>query len=353
MNSWYASKRVLCIRPDNMGDLLMSGPAIRALKFTFNCHITVLTSSLGAPVTCSMPEIDDTIIFDAPWVQSEKSTAAFDDIIAHLKKCRFDAAVIFTVYSQNPLPSVMLAYLAGIPLRLAYCRENPYRLLTHWVPEQEPYDFIRHQVRRDLDLVTHAGAYTDNENLGISVQEDLWPGVRRKLENAGADFNKPLIVLHPEVSEVKRRYPVEKWISAGKILSAGYQLIITGKNPENEIASATGAVSLCEQLSLEELIVLIKHVSLLIAVNTGPVHIAAATATPVVVLYAMTNPQHTPWNVKSRVLYFEVPEHLCSKNEVIKYVRKSWKEAPSATPENIITAATELLGCFQQPHALS
>jgi len=266
-----------------------------------------------------------------------------------LKKGRFDAAVIFTVYSQNPLPSVMLAYLAGIPLRLAYCRENPYHLLTHWVPDQEPYDFIRHQVRRDLDLVTFTGAYTEDENLRIIVHENLWPAVSKKLVEAGANLNRPLIILHPEVSEVKRQYSIEQWVSAAQRLSEDYQLVITGKKETDGI---TGAVSLCGQLSLEELIVLIKHASLLLSVNTGTIHIAAATATPVVVLYALTNPQHTPWNVKSKVLYFDVPEHLCSKNEVIKYVRKSWSKAPTATPENIIAATTELLGCFEHPHSL-
>jgi lipopolysaccharide heptosyltransferase II len=346
MNRWYACKRILCIRPDNMGDLLMSGPAIRALKSTFNCHITVLTSSMGAPVTCSMPEVDDTIIFDAPWVQAEKTASTFDDTVARLKKGRFDAAVIFTVYSQNPLPSVMLAYLAAIPLRLAYCRENPYHLLTHWVPDQEPYDFIRHQVRRDLDLVTQVGAYTDDENLRITVQENLWPAVYTKLRIAGADLHKPLIILHPEVSEVKRQYPMEEWINTVQRLSGDYQVVITGKKQADEIA---GAVSLCGQLNLEELIVLIKHASLLLSVNTGTVHIAAATGTPVVVLYAMTNPQHTPWNVKNKVLYFDVPAHLCSKNEVVKYVRKSWDEMPSATTENIVAA---LAGCFEHPHSL-
>jgi hypothetical protein len=62
----------------------------------------------------------------------------------------------------------MLAYLAGIPKRLAYCRENPYQLLTDWVPDQEPYTFIKHQVRRDLDLVAAVGAVTSNDQLQLA-----------------------------------------------------------------------------------------------------------------------------------------------------------------------------------------
>ena len=59
-------------------------------------------------------------------------------MIERLRAARFDAAVIFTVYSQNPLPAALLCYLADIPLRLAHCRENPYQLLTDWVAEPEP-----------------------------------------------------------------------------------------------------------------------------------------------------------------------------------------------------------------------
>lgn len=348
--SWSNCKRILCIRPDNMGDLLMSGPAIRALKETFQCHITVLTSSMGAPITASMPEVDDTIIFDAPWVQSSMPVSNFDRTVQLLKEGAFDAAVIFTVYSQNPLPAVMLAYLAGIPRRLAYCRENPYQLLTSWVPDKEPYEFIRHQVRRDLDLVATVGAVTKNEDLHIEVQETLWPALQQKLKHAGADLHKPLVLLHPEVSEVKRQYPLDDWNAAAKRLT-DCQLLVTGK----EKIKLEGAISLGGQLSLQELIVLIKHAALLISVNTGMIHIAAATKTPVCVLYALTNPQHTPWRVASKVLYFDVPEDLCSKNEVVRYVRKSFaanKILPAANTENIV-AAFYSLGRFQQPHALS
>lgn len=346
--SWSQCKRILCIRPDNMGDLLMSGPAIRALKETFQCHITVLTSSMGAGITASMQEVDDTIVFNAPWVQSDMPESDFNKTVAQLKEGAFDAAVVFTVHSQNPLPTVMLAYLAEIPLRLAYCRENPYHLLTNWVPDKEPYEFIRHQVRRDLDLVATVGATTADEHLHVIVRETLWPAVQQKLKQAGADLSKPLVILHPEVSEVKRQYPLEDWNAAAQRLT-DCQLLVTAKKK----AHIEGAISLAGQLDLEELIVLIKHAALLISVNTGTIHIAAATNTPVCVLYALTNPQHTPWRVASKVLYFDVPEDLCSKNEVIRYVRKSFstKLLPAANTENII-AAFYSLGSFEQSHTL-
>jgi ADP-heptose:LPS heptosyltransferase len=85
----------------------------------------------------------------APALTSQADLAMIDQ----LRRRDFDAAVIFTVYSQSPLPAALLCYLADIPLRLAYCRENPYQLLTDWVHEVEPEQYILHEVQRHLNLV--------------------------------------------------------------------------------------------------------------------------------------------------------------------------------------------------------
>ena len=66
MSDWMGCKKILCIRPDNMGDLIMSAPAIRALKETFGCTITLLTSSMAAGIVPFLPEIDELMVFDAP-----------------------------------------------------------------------------------------------------------------------------------------------------------------------------------------------------------------------------------------------------------------------------------------------
>src|SRR3954471_13334268 len=106
-DDWSTCKNILCIRPDNIGDLLMSSPAIRALKETFGCRVTVLTSSMAVGITDHIPGIDETLVYDVPWVKST-SPDAFHDyqlLIRTLVQKQFDAAIVFTVFSQNPLPS--------------------------------------------------------------------------------------------------------------------------------------------------------------------------------------------------------------------------------------------------------
>jgi lipopolysaccharide heptosyltransferase II len=358
--SWHHCKNILCIRPDNMGDLIMTTPAIRALKETFGAKITILASSMAQEIVKYIPEIDNAIIYDLPWVKSEKppDPESFNEVVSIIKEGNFDAAVIFTVYSQNPLPTAMLAYLAGIPKILAYCRENPYHLITNWVPDKEPYQTIKHQVRRDLDLVASVKAFTKNEGLSLTVDEGLWSAVSSKLTHKSIDINKPWLILHAGVSERKREYPIKKWAEVAKRLVAdkGYQILLTGSETEkhftDDLEKEIGerSFSVAGMLNLNEFICLVKHAPVVLSVNTGTVHIAAAVGTPVVVLYAQTNPQHTPWGAPHKVLPYPVPAYLRSKNEVIAYVNKTVYSVPAKLPDadDIINAVNSLL---KQPYS--
>lgn len=355
MKEWKDCKNILCIRPDNLGDLLMTYPAIRALKETFHCRITVICSSASAGIVPCLPAIDDHIVFNVPWVKSKNASdkEAFFEVIEKVKQCQFDAAVIFTVYSQNPLPSVMIAYLAGIPRRLAYCRENPYDLLSDWVPDLEPYSFIQHQVRRDLQLVASIGATVNDECLQVHERSDVWDATQQKMKDKGVDLNKPWLLMHSGVSEPKREYPKECWIEAGKQIfkQTGYQIVLTGSASEKLLGDSlqagigTGSFVLAGALSLEEFISLIRHAPLVVSVNTATIHIAAAVETPLVVLYALSNPQHAPWRAKGKLLLYDIPHELQSRNEVIRYVSGQLhpRELPVISPEDISDAVCAVL----------
>jgi ADP-heptose:LPS heptosyltransferase len=246
----------------------------------------------------------------------------------------------------------MLAYLAGIPKRLSYCRENPYELLTDWVPDQEPYNSIKHQVRRDLDLVATVGATSACDQLMLRVNNDLKKTVNQILVEQGIDTRSPWLIFHPGVSDTKREYPINQWAAAGNELAGkGHQLLLTGAAAEIQLCErirqliGEGSKNMAGLFSLEAFITLISMAPAVISVNTGTVHIAAATGTPVVVLYALTNPQHTPWKVPCKVLPFHVPESAQSKNEVIRHVNRFLYSESVNMPDGIAvaSAAEELL----------
>jgi lipopolysaccharide heptosyltransferase II len=348
--AWRHARRVLCVRLDYLGDVLMTTPALRALRESIpGVEITLLTSNSGAAAARYIPEIDDTLVYHAPWLKSSVPHPPADDMamVEKLACLGFDAAVIFTVYSQNPLPSAMLCHFAGIPLRLAHCRENPYQLLTHWVPEPEPHERVRHEVRRQLDLVASIGAHTGNEKLSFRVEQADDERVRNRLAELGINGEHGWIAVHPGATAASRRYPEEHMAAAARELMerTGSCIVLTGSRDEATLASSIaaqvpGAHSLAGMLSLGELAALIRRAPVLVTNNTGPAHIAAALGTPVVDLYALTNPQHAPWQVPSRVLYHDVPCRFCYKSVCPQQHQQCLTAVP---PSRVAAAAIELL----------
>jgi lipopolysaccharide heptosyltransferase II len=322
--AWRSARSLLAIRLDNLGDVLMTTPALAALKAAVpNRRVTLLASSIGAEAAAYVPSLDGVIRYDAPWMKSTpRPGASFDGaMIEHLAAGRFDGAIVFTVCTQSALPAATLAYLAGIPLRLARCRENPYRLLTHWLPENEASGFALHEVERQLALVAEAGAPPVERRLQFAVPDDARADVEQRLDALGIDVDGPWLVLHPGASAPSRRYAPEKFARAAQLLAArrGARIVITGDAGERGLCDAIarvvpGAVSLAGRLDLPALAALIERAPLLVVNNTGPAHLAAAVGTPVVALYALTNPQHTPWAVPHRVLSHDVPCRNCLKS---------------------------------------
>ena len=351
-DDWNLVKNVLCIRLDTIGDVVMTTPAIRALRESHpSRRITLLTSSAGAATASLVPEVDEVIVYDAPWLKATApridSTPEYE-MAEQLRRSHFDAAVIFTVYSQSPLPSAFLCYLADIPLRLAHCHENPYQLLTHWVKDPEPENFVRHEVRRQLDLVATIGCQTHNQGMSLLVPEPARCRVQDLLRKLGFDRSHPWVVIHPGATAPSRRYPPEGFAEVARrlVLDLGILVIFTGTEPEREliegIQTAVGVPthSFVGSLDLSELVALLAIAPVLIANNTGPVHIAAAVGTPVVDLYALTNPQHTPWGVDHRVLFHDVPCKYCYKSICPQGHHNCLQ---LVTPESIVRATSELL----------
>lgn len=349
--SWDDARSVLCVRLDSLGDVLMCTPAIRAIKQSRpgRC-VSLLSSRSGVAAAPFIPELDAVLEYPAPWMKSSARHLPAADMafIDTLAARRFDAVVIFTSYSQSALPAALMCHLAGIPLRLAHCRENPYQMLSDWLPDPEPDTMVKHEVRRQLDLVASIGCTASRAGLSFAVRDNDIESVRARLAERGVNVTRQWILLHPGASAPSRRYPPDQWACVIRDLASrtGLPMVLTGEAAEQPLieqiveASGGGAVSLAGQLDLGELGAAIKLASLVISNNTGPAHLAAAIGTPLVDLYALTNPQHTPWQVECRVLFHDVPCRFCQKsicpqghNDCLKGI----------TPERVVDAACGLL----------
>jgi len=325
---WLQARNILVVRLDSLGDVVMTTPAIAAIKHsTPSARITLLASHSGAAAAQHVPSLDDVIVYDAPWIQ--RANGADDErqgdlrIVDELARRRFDAAVIFTVCTQSALPAALMCRLAGIPLRLAHSRENPYELLTNWVPDAEVCaSGMRHEVMRQLDLVRSVGFHACDERMQFRYSAAEVMSMRRNFVQSGGDLLRPYVVVHPGATAASRRYPAERFGIAARYIvgRTGCQIVFVGAADEEPLIATAQSqleqpgVSLAGQLSLGELAALIAGAQVIVCNNSGPVHIAAAVGTPVAVLYALTNPQQTPWRVPAHVLNHDVPCRNCLKS---------------------------------------
>jgi lipopolysaccharide heptosyltransferase II len=350
VEDWNAARSILAVRLDNMGDVLMTTPALRALKESHpQRHLTLLTSRSGALAAAHIPEVDDVIVYDAPWVRHDHDIGADADLamIERLRRRCFDGAAIFTVYSQSALPAALFCRLAGIPRRLAHSRENPYGLLTHRSIETEPQQQIRHEVRRQLDLVAAVGARASDERLSFRIGLDEHEIVADRLSFMGVDAHAPWILIHPGATAESRRYPAERFAAVADALSTRLRcpIVFAGSAAEVSLVESVRAAmrapsyTLAGVLSLGECAAAVAQARLLIANNSGPVHLAAAVGTPVVDLYALTNPQHTPWRVPHRTLSHDVPCKYCYRSVCPQGHHACLR---GVTVEEVITAALAL-----------
>jgi lipopolysaccharide heptosyltransferase II len=355
--AWKGVRRLLAIRVDNLGDVLMTTPALAAASESApGIEITLLGNDGAMALVPHLPMIHAVITAKVPWVRHENGHAIDEDqaLVARLAARRFDAAVIFTACTQSALPAALLCRLAGIPLRLAHVRENPYELLTDWAPEADTdIASARHEVRRQLDLVARVGWRTADERLRFSLQPADTASIDHLLAAHDVRGAKQrLVVVHVGASAPSRRWPPERFGQAADAIArrTGARVVFTGSADESPLIDAaraamraperSRALALPGALTLGELGALLARADLVVTNNSGPAHLAAALGTPVVDLYALTNPQHTPWQVPARVLSHDVPCCNCLRSRCPQGHQLCLRGVPV---RSAVEAATDLL----------
>jgi len=183
--------------------------------------------------------------------------------------------------------------------------------------------FVRHEVERQLALVSSIGAVTTDTRFSLHVVPQDLLKARALLKNEGVNLAKPWVVVHPNATAPSRRYPPHLYAAVIRklIVDHGLQIVLTGTAQEAPLAeeiqskSRVRIFSLMGKTGIPAFAGVLRLAPLLLSNNTGSIHIAAATETPVVVLYALTNMQHTPWQVPHKTLFYDTPCKLCYKSE--------------------------------------
>ncbi|MFD7025194.1 glycosyltransferase family 9 protein [Promicromonospora sukumoe] len=301
--------RVLAVRLDSDGDVLLTGPALRALAATYD-QVDLLVSGAGQQAAALLPGVTETLRFDAPWSGTEPpptSPEAVLDLVAALVARRYGLVVIFTSFHQSPLPMALLARLAGVSRVVATSVDYPGSLLD--VRHRRAAG--THEVDAALDLAGDAGARLpagDDGRLALRRPLPAVPPAARL--SPGADGAPPArrVVVHPGAS-VPARAPAPEHARAltARLARDGWDVLVTGSRAERDLTAYVAgghATDLGGLTSLAELAAVLDDAACVVVGNTGPAHLAAAVGTPVVSLFAPVVPavRWAPYGVPRLVL---------------------------------------------------
>jgi ADP-heptose:LPS heptosyltransferase len=290
---------VLVARSDNNGDVLLAGPAIRAVAASAR-RVTLLCGPRGEDAAPLLPGVDDVIVRRLGWIDPEPQPVRQEQILelVHvLRRLRLDQAIILTSFHQSPLPLALLLRMAGVPKVAAISEDYPGSLLDirHHVP-----DGI-HEVERSLSLVARCGFPLPAGDDG-RLQVNPLPG--RSHDDA------PYVVVHPGASAPARTWPADRHAALVRALvDSGRWVVVTGSVDERGLTHCVAGrhprvSDLGGRLSFAQLGSVIRDADAIVVGNTGPAHLAAAVGTPVVLLFAPVVPaaKWRPWMVRHRLL---------------------------------------------------
>lgn len=289
-------RRVLAVRLDSMGDVLLTGPALRALAHRCD-RLDLLTSTGGAAAGRMLPGVDRVETFDPPWSGFRPPPvlpAELLGLVERLRDNRYDTAVVFTSYHQSPLPAALVARLAGIGRVAATCVDYPGSLLD--VRHRRP---AGHEVVAALDLARAAGGELPPGDTGRLAVRMPTPAVDVP--------DRRYVVVHPGASVGSRSLRPDHAAELVRGLRrAGWPVVVTGGAGEAFPAGAAGddVSDLVGRTDCAGLAAVLAGACCVVAGNTGPAHLAAAVGTPVVSLFSPVVPaEHwAPYGVASVVL---------------------------------------------------
>jgi len=315
---------VLVARQDSAGDVLLAGPAVRAVAAGAE-RVTLLCGPRGRAAGSLLPGVDEVVVAHAGWIDAAPqpvTRAGMDALVDRLVELEIDQALVFTSFHQNPLPLALLLRMAGVPTIAAISVDYPGSLLDvrHRVDED------LHEVERGLSLAATLGYQLgDGDDGSLRVRRDPAAGV----PELGPE---PYVVVHPGASVPARAWAPERHTALVEALAAGgWRVVVTGDAGERRLTATvagrrSGVVDLGGRVDLAGLAKVLAAAEVVVVGNTGPAHLAAAVGTPVVSLFSPVVPAERwrPWGVRhvllgdqeaacagSRARICPVPRHPC------------------------------------------
>ena len=335
---WSEVRRVLVVRLRSIGDTVLATPALYALRrFLPDAQIDVLLESWVAPVLAGSTDIDRVITVE------RGSTAARLKVARELRRNRYDVA--YNLHGGTTATLLMRA--AGARQRVGFATYQYQKLLTAAAPpslelwQRAP----THSAEQQLALIGWTGVpVTDRPPSRLAVTETAQASLAHKIAVAA-----PYAVIHPAAAFDTKQWATGNFARVAEHLhERGFCVIVIASPKEQKIvaqlqAESRAPVTVCTALSLPEVTALLSGAALFVGNDSGLAHIAAARATPLVVIFGSSNIAHwRPWTLAPHEIAREVlpcqpcPGYVCGEFAAPECIRRVTVEAVRAALEKVL-----------------
>lgn len=337
-------KRILIVRTDRIGDVILSTPVIKALRDAYpGAYLAMAVRPYTKAVIEGNPYLDEVIIYDRDG--REKSWFSALRFSRALVKNKFDLAVVLNPSNRSNL----IPFLAGIPKRVGYDRKSGW-LLTDRIKDTKS-EGKKHEIEYNLDLVRSLGIQPRDTATFMPISPDCEKWVEAVFNQENIRTSDRLVVINPAASDNSKMWLPERYAQvADKLSEKKMKIIILGGPGEEKICRAVISRMHCPYINMvgnnniSQAAGLLKRASLFISSDTGPMHIASSCGTPVLAILGRSQPGLSPlrWgphNKKSGFIHKDVGCVNCLAHNCVK----DFLCLQAITVEDVLKLAEELL----------
>jgi heptosyltransferase II len=347
-NNLKQYRRILVVRTDRIGDVLLSTPVIKALRQKFpQAYISMMVAPYARDILDGNPYLDEVIVYD----KDSKHKGAYGSLkfARKLKKRKFDLAIILHPTNRAHL----LTFLAGIPERIGYDRKLGF--LLNLPKKHTKQEGRKHEAEYNLDLLCDLGLSGRPEDLLMPIRYDSEQHVLELFNKEGIKATDRILAVHPGASCPSKLWPLERFVQVCEKLDSRYNLkiLILAGPCEMHLADKIAAhpslqgkiINLAGKTSVSQLASMLKRCVLFISNDSGPVHIASALGTPVISIFGRNQPGLSPqrWGPlgkHDKYLHKDVGCIQCLAHNC----KKEFACIKAITVEEVVKAAEEILG---------
>lgn len=327
-------RRILLVKPSAIGDVVHTLPVLALLRRRWpESHIAWLVAPACAGLLTGHPLLSEVVLFDrrglSAWYRSLSAARELRELLGRLRSAAYDVVLDL----QGLLRSGLLTYATGAPVRvgLASAREGAGAFYTHHVPDTGAN---RHAIDRYLDAAAFLGLGRGPVEFVFNTTADDVAAAETMLRTLGG---RPVAVLLPGANWLTKRWPASHFAElASGLRRQGLAVVVAGAASDDVLAREIGPdLSLCGRTTLAQLTAVLAKAAVVVANDTGPMHIAAALGRPLVTLYGPTDPVRTgPWGRDDSVLRVALPCAPCLSRTCVHQSCLQWLE-----PQRVLAAA--------------